>query len=98
MITLKDIAPENQPKKCYQLLIDGQWTDSVSHKTNQSYNPATGELLTEYQEGSAEDVDLAVAAAQKPLSAGSTVRQLNVKIFCLKLQISSNKNNNVLPY
>ncbi|KPD03202.1 aldehyde dehydrogenase family protein [Moellerella wisconsensis] len=65
MITLKDIAPENQPKKCYQLLIDGQWTDSVSHKTNQSYNPATGELLTEYQEGSAEDVDLAVAAAQK---------------------------------
>ncbi len=64
MIRLKDIKKDLLPKKSYQLLIGGQWVDSVSQKTNSSYNPATGELLTEYQEGSAEDVDLAVAAAR----------------------------------
>lgn len=46
-----------------RLLIDGQWVDS-SRKFD-SINPATGEVLTQIAEASAEDVDRAVEAARK---------------------------------
>jgi aldehyde dehydrogenase (NAD+) len=46
-----------------QLLIDGQWVDGV--KTFDTINPATGEVLTQVAEGSAADVDRAVAAARR---------------------------------
>src|SRR5271167_752140 len=45
------------------LLIDGQWVES-SRKFD-SINPATGEVLTQIAEASAEDVDRAVEAARK---------------------------------
>src|SRR5947209_10424322 len=46
-----------------QLLIDGQWVDGA--KTFDTVNPATGEVLTQIAEASAEDVDRAVAAARR---------------------------------
>jgi aldehyde dehydrogenase (NAD+) len=46
-----------------QLLIDGQWVDGA--KMFDTVNPATGEVLTQIAEGSAADVDRAVAAARR---------------------------------
>src|SRR5215467_13127945 len=47
-----------------RLLINGQWTDG-SGKPFESINPATGEVLTEIAEASAQDVGQAVTAARK---------------------------------
>jgi betaine-aldehyde dehydrogenase len=49
----------------YQMFIDGQWVNSASGQTRSIDSPATGEVLAEVQEGSAEDVDRAVAAARR---------------------------------
>ncbi|MDD5189816.1 MAG: aldehyde dehydrogenase family protein [Dehalococcoidales bacterium] len=49
----------------YQLLIDGKWVNGKEGKTFESYCPANGELLATCVEANAEDVDLAVKAAQK---------------------------------
>jgi aldehyde dehydrogenase (NAD+) len=46
-----------------RLLIDGQWTDGA--KKFDTINPATGEVLTQVVEASAEAVDRAVSAARK---------------------------------
>ncbi|WZO97156.1 aldehyde dehydrogenase family protein [Isosphaeraceae bacterium EP7] len=48
-----------------KLLIDGQWRDSVSGKTFQTFNPATEQVIAEVAEGGAADIDLAVKAARK---------------------------------
>jgi phenylacetaldehyde dehydrogenase len=48
-----------------QLLIDGEWVDSASGKTFESYNPATGEVLANVAEGDKEDIDRAVKAARR---------------------------------
>src|SRR5260370_1144693 len=45
------------------LLIGGQWSDGA--KKFDTVNPATGEVLTQIVEASAEDVDHAVSAARK---------------------------------
>ncbi len=69
MKKLNDIKKELLPYKSYKMLINGEWVDSISKNTLQSYSPSTGELLTEYAAGNAEDVELAVKAAQKALPA-----------------------------
>jgi aldehyde dehydrogenase (NAD+) len=48
-----------------KMLIDGKWVPSVSGKTFESRNPATGELLATVAEGDAADIDLAVKAARR---------------------------------
>ncbi|MFC7249494.1 aldehyde dehydrogenase family protein [Halomicroarcula sp. GCM10025324] len=48
----------------YQHYIDGEWTDGSGTETFTSENPATGETLGEFQRGTPEDVDRAVAAAE----------------------------------
>jgi aldehyde dehydrogenase (NAD+) len=45
-----------------RLLVDGQWVDGAKHFD--TINPATGEVLTQIVEASAEDVDRAVQAAR----------------------------------
>src|ERR1700753_3516982 len=50
-----------------QLLIDGQWRDSASGRTFETYNPATGEVLATVAEGDTQDVNAAVAAARRAL-------------------------------
>src|SRR5438270_812386 len=47
-----------------KLLIDGKWSDG-SGKTFDTFNPATGEVLTQVAEGGASGVDQAVTAARK---------------------------------
>jgi 1-pyrroline dehydrogenase len=48
----------------YQMFIGGEWVNSTSGQTRSITSPATGEVLAEVQEGSADDVDRAVAAAR----------------------------------
>jgi betaine-aldehyde dehydrogenase len=48
----------------YQMFIGGKWVNSASGETRSITSPATGEVLAEVQEGSAEDVDRAVEAAR----------------------------------
>ncbi len=54
----------SEPRK---LLIGGQWRDSASGKTFETYDPATGAVLATVAEGDKQDVDLAVAAARRAL-------------------------------
>ncbi|VEF47316.1 aldehyde dehydrogenase [Bacillus freudenreichii] len=49
----------------YKLFIDGKWTDAVSGKTFETFNPGTGEVNAVVAESGKEDVDLAVQAARK---------------------------------
>ncbi len=48
--------------------IGGEFVESASGETMEILNPATGEVIAEVPRGSAEDVDRAVAAAQKAWS------------------------------
>jgi aldehyde dehydrogenase (NAD+) len=52
------------------LLIGGKWLDSVSGKTFETLNPATGEVICQVAEGDKADVDLAVKAARKAFEEG----------------------------
>jgi betaine-aldehyde dehydrogenase len=49
----------------YQMFVGGEWVNSASGQTRSITSPATGEVLAEVQEGSAEDVDRAVEAAKR---------------------------------
>jgi phenylacetaldehyde dehydrogenase len=57
----------DQPKR---MLIDGEWIDSVSGKTFETFNPATGEPLARVAEGDRADIDRAVKAARKAFQSG----------------------------
>src|SRR3954453_2256468 len=52
------------------LFIGGKWLDSVSGKTFETLNPATGEVICNVAEGDKADVDLAVQAARKAFEDG----------------------------
>jgi aldehyde dehydrogenase (NAD+) len=52
------------------LLIGGKWQDSVSGKTFETLNPATGEVICQVAEGDKADIDLAVKAARKAFEDG----------------------------
>jgi phenylacetaldehyde dehydrogenase len=56
-----------KPRK---MLIGGKWVDSVSGKTFETYNPATGEVLAHVAEGDKQDIDLAVRAARQAFETG----------------------------
>src|SRR5215469_13179242 len=57
-------------EKPRQMLINGNWVDSVSGKTFPSYDPATGEVLATIAEGDSADIDLAVKSARKAFETG----------------------------
>lgn len=57
----------SKPKK---LFIGGKWVESVSGRTFETRNPATGELLTTVAEGGKEDIELAVRAARDAFDKG----------------------------
>ena len=49
------------------MLIGGRWVPSVSGKTFQTVDPATGKTICEVAEGDKADIDLAVKAARKAM-------------------------------
>ena len=51
----------------YKNFVGGEWVDAASGETMEVINPATGETIAEVPSCSAEDVDRAVAAANKAL-------------------------------
>jgi phenylacetaldehyde dehydrogenase len=52
-----------------RMLIGGRWVAAAGGATFASHDPATGSHLAEIAQGTAQDVDAAVAAARKALSA-----------------------------
>ncbi|MEX0661747.1 MAG: aldehyde dehydrogenase family protein [Balneolaceae bacterium] len=62
-------APESSEnidiKKKYGHFINGKFVEPAKGRTIKSINPATEEVLTEFAEGTVEDVDAAVSAARK---------------------------------
>ncbi|MGC1131010.1 MAG: aldehyde dehydrogenase family protein, partial [Candidatus Acidiferrales bacterium] len=54
----------------HKMLINGQWVEAASGKTFPSYNPATGEVLSEVAAGDKEDIDRAVKAARAAFDSG----------------------------
>ena len=55
----------------HKMLINGKWVDSASGKRFPTFNPATGEVLSEVAEGDREDIDRAVKAARAAFETGS---------------------------
>jgi phenylacetaldehyde dehydrogenase len=56
--------------KTHKMLINGKWVDSASGKTFPTYNPATGEVLSNIAEGDKEDINRAVKAARAAFETG----------------------------
>src|SRR6202042_1531615 len=56
--------------KTRTMLINGKWVDSASGKTFPTYNPATGEVLSNVAEGDKEDIDRAGKAARAAFETG----------------------------
>jgi phenylacetaldehyde dehydrogenase len=54
----------------HRMLINGKWVEAASGKTFPTYNPATGEVLSNIAEGDVEDVNHAVAAARAAFESG----------------------------
>ena len=64
------------PIKQTKILIGNRWVDSVSGKTFETINPATGEVLAKVAEADAADVDLAVKAARKAFHSKAPWRRM----------------------
>jgi len=60
-----------------RILIDNKWVESVSGKTFETINPATGEVLAKVAEADAPDVDLAVKAARKAFHSKAPWRRMS---------------------
>ncbi len=58
------------PRKRYQMLIDGHWVDAADGQTFASFNPTSGEAWADIPEATADDVDRAVKAAHRALHEG----------------------------
>jgi aldehyde dehydrogenase (NAD+) len=59
------------------MLINNHWVDSISGKTFETINPATGEILTRVAEADAADVDVAVKAARRAFHTKSPWRRMS---------------------
>ncbi|MFB7633698.1 aldehyde dehydrogenase family protein [Streptomyces sp. NPDC056149] len=57
----------------YGLFIDGEFTESAGGGLRKTVSPATEEVLAEYAQGTAEDVDRAVRAARKAFEKWSAL-------------------------
>ena len=54
----------------HKMLIGGKWVEAASGKTFPTYNPATGDILSQVAEGDREDINRAVQAARKAFDSG----------------------------
>ena len=57
--------------KPQRLFIGGQWVESSSGKTFNTYDPSSGNKLAEVAQGSPADIDAAVTAARQAFDEGS---------------------------
>ena len=54
----------------HKMLIGGKWVEAASGKTFPTYNPATGDILSQVAEGDREDINRAVQAARAAFDSG----------------------------
>ncbi|XP_056637116.1 aldehyde dehydrogenase, mitochondrial [Diorhabda sublineata] len=70
--------PHQNPNVLYSgIFINNEWHKSKSGKTFQTINPSTGQVITEIQQGSKEDINLAVDAANEAFKFGSEWRTMD---------------------
>ncbi|XP_076323860.1 aldehyde dehydrogenase 1A1-like [Tachypleus tridentatus] len=67
----------NPEVKFTEIFINNEWRKSVSGKVFPTINPATGEKITDVQEGDKADVDKAVQAAKEAFKLGSAWRTMD---------------------
>ncbi|HEX6358640.1 aldehyde dehydrogenase family protein [Actinophytocola sp.] len=60
LASVRDFVSTNK-----KLLIGGEWVDAASGRVFPTYDPATGERITDVAHGDATDIDRAVAAARR---------------------------------
>jgi acyl-CoA reductase-like NAD-dependent aldehyde dehydrogenase len=60
-----------------RLFINGEWVDAADGATLDTYNPATGEVLTSVAEAKAADIDRAVAAARSAMAHDGDWRRMD---------------------
>uniref|UniRef100_A0A8C9TX09 aldehyde dehydrogenase (NAD(+)) n=1 Tax=Scleropages formosus TaxID=113540 RepID=A0A8C9TX09_SCLFO len=60
-----------------QIFMNNEWHDSCCGRRIPVYNPATGELLCEVEEGDKEDIDKAVKCARQAFQLGSPWRRMD---------------------
>ena len=78
MATVLSAPPSIEaPIKQTKILLDNRWVDSVSGKTFDTINPATGDVIAKVAEADASDVDLAVKAARKAFHAKAAWRRMS---------------------
>ncbi|RZC43220.1 aldehyde dehydrogenase, mitochondrial [Asbolus verrucosus] len=71
-------APQETPNVLYSgIFINNEWHKSASGKTFPTVNPATGQVITEVQQGSKEDIDVAVNAAAEAFRFNSPWRTMD---------------------
>ncbi len=63
-----DWIAEHSSNGQFGLFIDGGFREPASHQHFETVNPATGKTLAQIAQGSAEDIDAAVSAANNALS------------------------------
>jgi phenylacetaldehyde dehydrogenase len=56
--------------RTHKMLINGKWVEAASGKTFPTFDPATGEVLSQVAEGDREDIDRAVKAARAAFETG----------------------------
>lgn len=73
------IESQSTPAFVHQtkILINNKWVDSVSGKTFETINPATGDVLARVAEADAADVNLAVKAARQAFHAKAPWRRMS---------------------
>ncbi|MBU5268252.1 aldehyde dehydrogenase family protein [Virgibacillus proomii] len=67
------VNTEQRIDKSYKLYIGGQWVEGTEGRKIASYNPSTGEKLSEVIDATHADVDAAVEAATKAFQSWRTV-------------------------
>ena len=78
----------------YQMLISGEWVPGESRKTFNVYDPSSEQVIAEVPDGSAKDVDRAVAAAKDAFDNGpwasSTAQERGRVLFKLADAVRQN--------
>src|SRR5580700_8558355 len=77
MATVATQAETHVAVRQTKMLINNRWVDSISGKTFETINPATGEIIARVAEADAADVDVAVKAARKAFHVKSPWRRMS---------------------
>ncbi len=80
----------------FKMWIDGTWVDADSGETFLTYNPATGEVVSQVPLADKSDVDKAVAAARKAFPAWSRKSQAERSAVVARIAAALRENSDEL--